>query len=509
MKVVRAFSVYAFLFTLVTSARALNPDRDIHQLAHRSWGEKEGYPGRTQALAQTADGFLWLGTDNGIYRFDGSLFDQYQPSSGGKIPEGSVRAMLAVPDGSLWIAYRLGNRICVLRNSDLKCYGKADGVPSNAIAIVQDHEGVIWANTETGLIRLNGNRWESIGKAWNYPEDIHYTEDSTALFVDSRGTLWTGVNQTVLYLKRGSRQFEPTGVFAGWSVSIAEAPDGTIWLADNRSYVRAIGVSVSARAAAIARCEVAGSNGASPKCPGDGPLVIQIRSAVRILFDRNGSLWMTTDASGLFRVPHSERLSAIPVSKTDDRLQAFDAKDGLSADNCTPVLEDREGNIWVATRDGLDQFRDTALTPVVLPTSLSRIAIAPADGGDIWVAGSWTNVARLHGGAESATFAPADAFKPYRDPGGVTWFVGNSLGQWKNGRLQKVAEAPRSSRPWLWFLADCRRQTRDAVGLFRRLWILLFGIGPMESLGNSAGCEEAAPRKHFFRQHGTYLGIDL
>ena len=78
---------------------------------------------------------------------------------------------------------------------------------------------------------------------------------SVALFVDSRGTLWVGVNHTVLYLKQGSKRFEPTGAFAGYSTSIAEAPDGTIWLADSDSYVRAISTSVSAKSAAMAKCE--------------------------------------------------------------------------------------------------------------------------------------------------------------------------------------------------------------------------------------------------------------
>jgi len=132
------------------------------------------------------------------------------------------------------------------------------------------------------------------------------------------------------------------------------------------------------------------------------------------LEDRNGSLWITTDTFGLGRVPHPERLRDRPISKNSDALQRFSSKGGLSADACTPILEDREGNIWVATRDGLDQFRDTALVPIALPTSLIRIAIAPADGGDIWVAGTWNYVARIHGDSTNVSLVPADAFKPYR-----------------------------------------------------------------------------------------------
>ena len=229
MKVVRTLSIYTFLLWRVAIASALNPDRDIHQLAHRSWGEREGYPGRSEALAQTADGFLWIGSDIGLFRFDGVHFVRYVPRSGDKLSESPVHSLLALPDGSLWIGYGFENKICLLQNENLKCYGKADGVASFPTAIVQDHEGTIWANTWNGLIRFNRTRWEHIGRDWNFPEDVpHIT--STVLFVDSHGTLWAGVHQTMLYLKQGTKRFESTGVYAGWSLTMAEASDGTLWL---------------------------------------------------------------------------------------------------------------------------------------------------------------------------------------------------------------------------------------------------------------------------------------
>src|SRR5260221_13458872 len=100
MKVVRILSICPSLLFLVAAAFALNPDRDIHQLAHRSWGEKEGYPGKAEALAQTADGFLWIGTDKGLFRFDGVHVERYVPRSGDKLSEGPVRGLRALPDGS-------------------------------------------------------------------------------------------------------------------------------------------------------------------------------------------------------------------------------------------------------------------------------------------------------------------------------------------------------------------------------------------------------------------------
>jgi signal transduction histidine kinase/ligand-binding sensor domain-containing protein len=498
MNVVRTLSMWTFLLCPVTTASALNPDRDIHQFAHRSWGEKEGYPGGAQDLAQTPDGFLWIATDKGLFRFDGVHFERYVPRSGDKLSDGPLR-VLALPDGSLWIAYRRENNICVLRNGNAKCYGKADGITSLPTAIVQDHEGTLWANTESGVIRFNGTRWEHIGKEWNFPENVPH-ENSIVLFVDSQGTLWAGVNHTVLYLKQGSKRFESTGTFAVWSASIAEAPDGTIWLADNFSYVRAISTSVSTKSAAMAKCDVESPEGTPPKCPSGGPPAFKISGLVRLLIDHSGSLWMTSDISGVFRVPHPELLRDQPILKASHALQTFASKDGLSADNCNPILEDREGNIWVATRDGLDQFRDTTLVPVAVPTSIFQTAIAPADSGDIWIAGSWHYVARIHADSSNVSLVPADAaFKPYRDPAGVTWLMGNSLGQWKDGRFRKVAQSPAGVQgsSGFWQIA------RDRFGT---LWAFADGLG-FFSLDHRRWKPWTTPRE-VAKQHATNIYSD-
>lgn len=467
--IIRTLSICILLLSIIATAAAVNPGRSIYQLAHRSWGEKEGYPGRTQALAQTRDGFIWMGSGIGLFRFDGVHFERYVARSGDKLPETMVRSVLALPDDTLWIAYGYATEICALRDGNAKCYGGTEGVTSMPNSVVQDHQGTLWANTQTGVIRFNGVQWQHIGKDWNFPEDVpHIT--SNALFVDSRGTLWVGVNHTVLYLKQNSKRFEPTGVFAGWSQSFAEAPDGTLWMADNEGYVRAISMSVSSISAAAARCEVETPKGMSPKCPSDDSQVIKISTANDILFDRNGSLWMGTDTSGLARIQHPGGPKDSSPSEAGNVLQTFSSKDGLTADNCLPILEDREGNIWVATRDGLDQFRDTALVSVPLPTSLVQIGIAPADDGDIWASGTWNFIARVYGDSRNVSLVPADAFKPYRDHTGVTWLFGDSLWQWKDGSFRRVAKSPdgRTASFGAWDAAEDK---------FGTLWAFSEGYG--------------------------------
>lgn len=297
MKIVRSLLACVLLLLSAITTFALNPDLDLHQFAHRSWGEKDGYPGAPNSLAQTADGFLWLGSITaGLFRFDGIRFERYTPLYGDKLPNGNVTSLLALPDGSLWIGYD-GLGISVLRNGRITNYASSAGVPESAFigALAVDHDGTLWANTGLGLLRFNGSRWEQIGSRWNFPEKVQHIS-TLALFVDSHGTLWAGMSHTVLYLKQGSKRFEPTGAVSEFSASIAEAPDGTIWLADGETYIRTISTSVPAKAAATAKCEMETPVGSPAHCPAGDPSEIQVITPYNLLFDRAGSLWITTNA---------------------------------------------------------------------------------------------------------------------------------------------------------------------------------------------------------------------
>ena len=352
-------------------------------------------------------------------------------------------SLLAVPDGGLWIGFAREGRISVLRNGKVTNYDRAAGLPvdTTILSIAQDHEGTMWANTGTGLIRLNGTKWERVDSQWNVPQEMQHT-GSTALFVDSFGTLWAGVGNTVMYLKKGSKRFEPTGAYAGQARSMAEAPDGRIWMADDTSATRMISMPVSAMSTARARCEVRALR-LTDKCPSDSQFEIRT-DALEVLFDRNGSLWVTALRHGLLRLPDPQRLKNEPIKEVEGEVQSFTSKDGLSADNCASILEDREGNIWVATRDGLDQFRDTKLVPVIFPTSTMEIGLAPADEGDVWASANFEGVARIDGYSMKLPLIDAEVYSAYRDPAGVTWLLGGSdLQQLKKGKFHRVAGAPK------------------------------------------------------------------
>jgi len=124
---VRVLKVCLVLALACSCPVASGSDRTLSQYAHTAWGAKDGAPSPVTALAQTSDGYLWVGSAEGLYRFDGATFERYEPQSGGPFPVGSVTALLALPNEDLWIAFVPG-KISRLRNGNATAYTPRAGV---------------------------------------------------------------------------------------------------------------------------------------------------------------------------------------------------------------------------------------------------------------------------------------------------------------------------------------------------------------------------------------------
>lgn len=111
MRRTSCIGVCLWLVLVSTSAFALDPNQPLAQLYHSSWNAKDGLSGSVNALAQTTDGFLWIGTTDGLYRFDGLYFELYKPD-GNELPSVAVSALLALPD----TATRLSRELRVVRS---------------------------------------------------------------------------------------------------------------------------------------------------------------------------------------------------------------------------------------------------------------------------------------------------------------------------------------------------------------------------------------------------------
>src|SRR5438105_1173040 len=264
--VFRTLEVCLFLALACSSSVAFDSDRTIAQFAHTAWGPKEGAPSPGTALARTSDGYLWLGGPDGLYRFDGVVFEHYQPQSGGSFPVRTVSSLLALPNGDLWIGFSPGV-ISLLRNGNATNYTTREGVPNGVISgFAQDREGTIWAATSSGLARLVGSRWKEVGKDWNFPG-----KSAVAIFLDRQGALWVSTEDTLVFLPPGARRFQPTSTRVGQVQQIAQAADGKLWMAETTRSVRPIPLSDKRQPSDETEVQV-GSTG--------------------ILFDNDGALWI-------------------------------------------------------------------------------------------------------------------------------------------------------------------------------------------------------------------------
>jgi PAS domain S-box-containing protein len=422
---IRTLEICLFLALACCScSAAFDRDRTIVQFAHTAWGPKDGAPSPVTALAQTSDGYLWLGTPGGLYRFDGITFEHYQPQSGELFPVSSVSSLLALSNGDLWIGFSSGT-INLLRNGHTTNYTSHDGLPVGGIwSLAQDREGIIWAGTHVGLARFEGNRWKEVGKDWNFPAGLVRT-----IFLDRQGTLWVSTEDTLVFLPAGAKRFQPTGIHVGQVSQIIQALNGKLWMAETTRSVRPVPLS-------------------DKRKPSDET---EVRvGSVKTLFDNEGALWITTIGDGLRRSQAPELLRG-RIEEFSTAVESFTAKEGLSDDVIRAILQDREGNIWVGTDGGLDRFHKTNLTSLVLPFKFRRGTIwAAGDAGDLRIE-NVTPMVRVHEGHAdpSQPFFPTSAISAYRDPAGaIWWFCPFAIYRYYAGSYTKIELPPSFPKPY-------------------------------------------------------------
>lgn len=440
---------------LSTSAFALDPNQPLTQLYHSSWNAKNGLSGSVNALAQTTDGFLWVGTTDGLYRFDGLYFESYKPD-GAELPSVAVSALMALPDGSLWIGYLRGGA-SLWKNGRVTNYSEPEGFPVGRVrSFARDHDGTIWAGVVGGFTRFDGSRWHTIRMDWNYASRSAWT-----LHVDKQGTLWVTTGSSIMFLPKGEKKFQDTGVRAEAVFAFAQAPGGTMLFHDHGQHtVRAFQPSPNNR---------------------NDPLPQFNIPAEAIHFDRDGALWLVGD--GVTRIPFPDRLSA-RVSQSSKEVERFTEAQGLTENVARAILEDREGNIWVGTDGGLDRFRFRNVSWFPFPSGTTHFSLVAGDNGQVWTgshgATLWP-IARVTD-ATPIKGAPVNVFLTYRDPQGVIWISAqDNFVRWENGaftsipppeEMMKVVRSSATKDP-----ITVSAITKDAAGT---LWVSYGGAGEFQ-----------------------------
>ena len=374
-------------FILLFCAPLLGIDRDrrLEELYHTSWTTKDGAPSDIFAIAQTEDGYLWLGTTTGLVRFDGIHFENYEPPLGQAFPAKNVSSLLVVPNGGIWIGFSSGEVSRLLGNGRITTYSQKDGLPPSTVrSLVRDRQGRIWAASLTGLSLFEGSQWRRIGAEWNF------SGGATAALVDHAGTLWIGDVYNLTFLPQGAAKFQTAATGLRYVTSLAETADGAVWMSQLAGPVRPIRPPFSHQVTA----------------PQGGSL--------KAFFDNQGSLWVPTPGNGLWRASHPERFETWRPAEVDALTERYARANGLTSDYAETIFQDSEGDIWVGTNAGLDRFRQSAAAAVSFPSN-QYMSLAAGDGGDVWI--SPTNHAvRLVRNRRFLDKLPEE-FAPIRDRG--------------------------------------------------------------------------------------------
>ncbi len=398
----------------------LDPQRPISQYLHDIWTIDQGLPQNgILAIAQGRDGYLWLGTEAGLVRFDGVSFTTFTTANTSALKDNYVSAVMvdssqrptdilvgtwvggvsrlgwgagtsaAIPGaegsfvnglyrdraGRLWVA-RTGG-LALLRDS---AFQPVAGVEGSVFSLAEDSSGLLVAGTRDGLVKWHGDRfvrWEPriTGAVWTVYHD--------------RADGWWFGTPDALYYSHGAR-LERFAAAAG-------LPPGGV---------------------------------------------------TSILESRNGQLWVGTDGGGLARL-------------VNGRFQRFAAQDGLSDDAVTVLLEDREGSLWVGTRHGgLNRFRQPIFTLYSPLEGLSAKVVWSVYGdrqGALWIGTEAGGLDRLQQGRFTNYMPGKSVVATLQTRDGVLWAATrDGLARLRGGRWEPMRFPGRHPTPSVSALTEDR-----------------------------------------------------
>ena len=332
---------------------ALDPGKTLTQYAHRIWGQEEGlFQPTIYSILQTRDGFLWLGTQDSLIRFDGMRFREFDGADSAALHHSLIHALLEDRAGNLWVGTLGGGVTRIARDGAVSRYTTQQGLPNDSIfCLASDSSGAIWICTTEGLARFQNNRFQVFTTAQGLPSNgIRATCEA------SDGTRWVAGLDFGLSRWDGRRfiAYSDARISGRDTITaLACAQDGSVWVGSAGGLMR-IGRDSSR------------SFGSKDGLPDN---------AVSALAESpDGSIWIGTN-DGISRYRNGE-------------FSVYRTRDGLSHSSVLSLYIDREGSLWAGTKDGLDQFTDGKVTPYTTADGMPSNDAGPVleDGsGRLWI----------------------------------------------------------------------------------------------------------------------------
>ncbi len=308
------------------------------QYVRDHWGVEQGFPkGPLYAITQTADGYLWIGTQSGLFRFDGWSFSQVQDPSGAYSITG-VYGLTPDQDGSLWILSEY--QILLHYKNGVFERPRFDEVsPGTVSAISRSSRGeLLVSKMEGGTFDLHGAQFQRLAAGDALPRS-----PIISLAQTRNGDVWMGTRDAGLFRLTGNKILAVRKGLPDLKVNcLAADGDQNLWVGTDTGVVRWNGDELTA--AGI-------------------PASLNHFQALAMVKDRDGNLWVGTDSQGLLRF-NSQGVVSLPESG------------GVPHNAVTAVFEDREGDLWVGGSGGIERLRDSPFVTYSSPEGL------PTDGNN-------------------------------------------------------------------------------------------------------------------------------
>jgi ligand-binding sensor domain-containing protein/signal transduction histidine kinase len=374
------------------STLALDSQRALSQFGHEVWLTENGLPQNTvHAIAQTKDGYIWLGTEEGLARFDGVRFAVFDKQNTPQLKSNYIRTLLADRLGALWIGTAEG--LVRMLDGKFTLFTTTEGLPSNTIqAIHEDRLGNLWVATATGLglfksgelstfttrERLIGGSIQALfeaqdgalwiatpygvgrvqdGKFVNYTvRDGLGSNSVRAIQQDRDGRLWFG--------SLGGLTSFSGGRFTNYTTHDGLPNDRIISLLADREGALLIGT-----AGGLCRFTAGRFTGFNPGAP------LSTSTILSLFEDLEGNLWIGTESGGVNLLK-------------DTKFTTFTVREGLSNDLVKAIYEDRQGNTWIGTDGGgLNLLKNGQLSSFSTREGLSSnvvLALFADNAGSLW-----------------------------------------------------------------------------------------------------------------------------
>jgi signal transduction histidine kinase/ligand-binding sensor domain-containing protein/ActR/RegA family two-component response regulator len=346
----------------------LDLSKPITQYVHDIWTTESGLPQNSVlALAQTPDGYLWLGTEEGLVRFDGMRFVTFDRHNTPGLQSNEIDALLVDRRGNLWIGTH-GGGLASVQGGAFKIFTKKDGLSNDFVrALYQDEHGDLWIATDGGGVNQLRN-----GKFHTYTHKDGLADDAVfSLCGDRRGGIWIGTHAGLSHWANGliTNLTKADGLPGDDIRTVYMDKAGSLWVGTSEAGL----------------CHLT-SNGIARYTTRDG---LSNNNIWSIFQDSAGAFWIGTIGGGLNRFYNG-------------KFSRFTAKEGFSGDDVWAITQDREGSLWVGTSGGgLNRLRDASFVTYGMQEGLSSdviLAVYEDREGTLWVGTGDGGVNRLQGG---------------------------------------------------------------------------------------------------------------